>query len=60
MTLIREYRPEDERQVEECFIELQEFERRIEPRRIEGKIVAKNISSICLRSVLKHKGRYSS
>lgn len=41
MTLIREYRPEDAGQVEECFIELQEFERRIEPRRIEGKLVAK-------------------
>src|SRR4051812_46015522 len=41
MILIREYRSEDERQVEECFIELQEFERRIEPRRVEGKLVAK-------------------
>ena len=41
MTLIREYRSEDQQQVEECFIELQEFERRIEPRRVEGKLVAK-------------------
>jgi ribosomal protein S18 acetylase RimI-like enzyme len=41
MALIREYRPEDEQQVEECFVELQEFERRIEPRRIEGSLVAK-------------------
>ena len=41
MAWIREYRPEDDRQVEECFIELQEFERRIEPRRVEGKFVAK-------------------
>ncbi len=41
MVLIREYRPEDEQQVEDCFIELQEFERQIEPRRIEGKLVAK-------------------
>ena len=39
MDLIREYRPEDERQVELCFIELQEFERRIEPRRAEGRVV---------------------
>jgi ribosomal protein S18 acetylase RimI-like enzyme len=39
MPLIREYRPEDRRQVEECFVELQEFERRIEPRRVEGKVV---------------------
>jgi len=41
MVLIREYRPEDSQQVEECFIELQDFERRIEPRRIEGKSVSK-------------------
>lgn len=41
MAFIREYRSEDEQQVEECFIELQEFERRIEPRRVEGKLVAK-------------------
>jgi ribosomal protein S18 acetylase RimI-like enzyme len=40
MVLIREYRSEDDRQVEECFIELQEFERQIEPRRVEGKVVA--------------------
>ena len=41
MTLIREYRTEDSGQVEECFIELQESERQIEPRRVGGKIVAK-------------------
>jgi ribosomal protein S18 acetylase RimI-like enzyme len=40
MAAIREYRSEDGPQVEECFIELQEFERRIEPRRIEGRLVA--------------------
>ena len=40
MSLIREYRPEDYTQVEECFVELQEFERSIEPRRVEGKVVA--------------------
>ena len=41
MTLIREYRSEDGEQVELCFIELQEFERRIEPRRVKGEVVAK-------------------
>jgi ribosomal protein S18 acetylase RimI-like enzyme len=41
MVLIREYRSEDTQQVEQCFIELQEFERQIEPRRVEGKAVAK-------------------
>lgn len=42
MSLIREYVEEqDSAQVEECFIELQDFERRIEPRRVEGKLVAK-------------------
>src|ERR1044072_849497 len=40
MVAIREYRPEDGQQLEECVIELQEFERRIEPRRLEGSIVA--------------------
>jgi ribosomal protein S18 acetylase RimI-like enzyme len=40
MSLIREYRTDDYTQVEECFVELQEFERRIEPRRVEGKAVA--------------------
>lgn len=40
MVSIREYRSEDKQQVEECFIELQEFERQIEPRRVEGKIVS--------------------
>jgi ribosomal protein S18 acetylase RimI-like enzyme len=40
MVLIREYRSEDSQQVERCFIELQDFERQIEPRRVEGKIVA--------------------
>jgi ribosomal protein S18 acetylase RimI-like enzyme len=41
MVLIREYHPEDYQQVEQCFIELQDFERQIEPRRVEGKTVAK-------------------
>lgn len=41
MMLIREFRTEDGEGVEECFVELQEFERRIEPRRIEGRVVAK-------------------
>lgn len=41
MALIREFRDEDGDGVEECFVELQEFERRIEPRRIEGRVVAK-------------------
>jgi ribosomal protein S18 acetylase RimI-like enzyme len=41
MNLIREYHETDSAQVEACFIELQEFERRIEPRRVEGKLVAK-------------------
>lgn len=42
MDLIREYRTQDYQQVKECFIELQEFERRIEPRRAEGKAIAEN------------------
>lgn len=41
MVSIREYRSEDGQQLEACFIELQEFERRLEPRRLEGEVVAK-------------------
>lgn len=41
MALMREFRAGDEAGVEECFVELQEFERTIEPRRAEGKTVAK-------------------
>lgn len=39
MILIREYRPDDAAQVERCFIELQDYERSIEPLRAEGKDV---------------------
>lgn len=40
MNSIREYQPEDASQLEECFIELQEFERKIEPNKLEGKAIA--------------------
>ncbi|HVF57674.1 MAG TPA: GNAT family N-acetyltransferase [Pyrinomonadaceae bacterium] len=41
MALIREYRPEDGAQVERCFVELQSFERGIQPLRAEAKDVSK-------------------
>ena len=37
MNVIREYRPEDAQQVEECFVELQDFLHRLEPNVLEGK-----------------------
>ena len=57
MALIREYRPEDEPQVEERFIELQEFERRIEPRRIEGKLVAPKYLQYMFERCAQTQGR---
>lgn len=56
MVLIREYRPEDRRQVEECFVELQEFERRIEPRRVEGKIVVQKYLQFMFDKCAKTEG----
>lgn len=41
MSLIREFEAADAEQVERCFVELQNFERRIEPRRVDGERVAK-------------------
>jgi ribosomal protein S18 acetylase RimI-like enzyme len=57
MVLIREYRPEDSRQVEECFVELQEFERLIEPRRVEGKIVAEKYLQFMFDKCAQTEGR---
>jgi ribosomal protein S18 acetylase RimI-like enzyme len=57
MVLIREYRLEDYKQVEECFVELQEFERRIEPRRIEGKAVAKKYLQYMLDKCAQTQGK---
>jgi len=37
MHIIREYRPEDARHVEECFVELQDFLHGLEPQVREGK-----------------------
>ena len=57
MILIREYRSEDNQQVEECFIELQEFERQIEPRRVEGKVVAKKYLRYMLDKCSQTQGK---
>ena len=56
MPLIREYRPEDRQQVEECFVELQEFERRIEPRRVEGKVVVEKYLSFMFDKCAQTEG----
>jgi ribosomal protein S18 acetylase RimI-like enzyme len=57
MALIREYRAEDSEQVEECFIELQEFERGIEPRRIEGQVVAKKYLQYMFEKCAQTEGK---
>lgn len=57
MLLIREYRAEDSQQVKECFIELQEFERRIEPRRVEGKVVAEKYLQYMLDKCAQTQGK---
>ena len=41
MSLIREYRSEDAAQLEECFVELQEFERPFDPYLADGRTIAK-------------------
>lgn len=40
MSLIREYQAEDARQLEECIVELQDFERRIDARLADGRTIA--------------------
>jgi ribosomal protein S18 acetylase RimI-like enzyme len=40
MLTIRPYQPEDAAGVERCFIELQEFERTLEPNRVECQLMA--------------------
>lgn len=57
MPIIREYRAADSQQVRECFIELQEFERRIEPRRIEGKVVAEKYLQFMFDRCAQTQGR---
>jgi ribosomal protein S18 acetylase RimI-like enzyme len=57
MPLIREYRAEDEQQVKDCFIELQEFERLIEPRRVEGKLVAEKYLRFMFEKCAQTRGK---
>ncbi len=57
MTLIREYKPEDAAQVERCFIELQEYERSVEPMRAEGKAVAEKYLEYMYKQAAETSGR---
>ncbi len=41
MSAIREYRPEDVEEVEECIVELQDHERRIDEKLADGRTIAK-------------------
>ena len=54
---IREYRPEDAAQVEECFVELQEYERGVEPLRAEGRKVAGPYLEFMFRRATERSGR---
>ena len=49
MNVIREYRPEDAQQVEECFVELQDFLHRLEPNVLEGKAAKKYLDFMFAR-----------
>ena len=57
MALIREYRPEDGAQVEQCFIELQEFERSIEPLRAKGRDVSEKYLEFMFKRMVETEGR---
>lgn len=53
---IREYRPEDAQQVEECFVELQDFLHHLEPTVLAGK-VAKKYFDYMLASCAETQGK---
>lgn len=55
--MIREYRPEDFPQLEECFVELQEFERTLEPLREEGRALAQKYLEYMFRQCAETSGK---
>lgn len=56
MAVIRTYRLEDAAEVERCFIELQDYERNIEPLRAEGKAVFRKYLEFMFAQVEKTSG----
>lgn len=57
MSLIREFDASDAGQVEACFVELQEFERQIEPRRVEGEKVARKYLEYMFEKCAQTEGK---
>ncbi len=49
--MIREYQPQDQQQVEACFVELQDFLHRLEPNVLEGKAAGKYFDFMFARCV---------
>lgn len=57
MSSIREYRQEDSLALEECIIEMQEHEKRIEPNRREGKGISKQYLRKIIETCIKQDGK---
>lgn len=55
--MIRAYEQEDQEQVEHCIVELQNFERSIEPNRVEGTTVARRYLSDLLHACSEKTGQ---
>ncbi|HEY7356570.1 MAG TPA: GNAT family N-acetyltransferase [Ktedonobacterales bacterium] len=57
MMIIRPYQPADQEQAERCIIELQDFERALEPDRVEGEAVARRYLEYLLTTCQRKTGR---
>ncbi len=56
MIIIRPYQLSDQTQAEQCIIELQDFERALEPDRVEGQIIAQRYLQELLTTCQKKMG----
>lgn len=54
--MIRAYQPEDQPQVEQCIIALQDFERALEPDRVEGPAIARRYLQELLTACEQKRG----
>jgi GNAT superfamily N-acetyltransferase len=54
--MIRAYQLQDQAQVEQCIIELQDFERSLEPDRVEGRIIAQRYLQELLTTCEQKRG----
>ncbi|MEE9219588.1 MAG: GNAT family N-acetyltransferase [Acidobacteriota bacterium] len=54
--VVREHRPEDIPQIEACLVELQEFERGLQPRLAEGRAIASRYVAHMLKRCAETKG----